>query len=348
LEPFELEDKGNLWIINLKKENLSVAGLDLTVGEEIYAGTLRGKIEGIEELRRLEKQGKLERIKPDPDGRLILKHDPSGNSVYYIVSDEIFTLPGDLDLRIDARSTIGRLGVMCSDVSKQYIRGGNTSPVITTAQPYAFDIEVKIGESRLVQAILRYRQSPFMTQKDVLEDTGNIQLIQNNAPIPTRERMEEDGLTMTYDTRFALATKRNIRTPINVDAQAGAYEVKDFFEEIRPSNGELRMEGERFYLLRTKEIIRLGNVCGILSRENKYTGTGLWGHFAGFIWPQFTGPITMECRSESPRIVSNGDPAGFVLFGKLERELSPAEGYTGSYNEINPLAPKMFTRRTTD
>jgi len=97
----------------------------------------------------------------------------------------------------------------------------------------------------------------------------------------------------------------------------------------------------------TKERIRLGNVCGHISRESEDTGTGLWGHFAGRIQPGFNNRITMECRSNVNRIVSAGDYAALVNFDKMDRPLGEKEGYVGAY--VNQtLAPKMFKKLLTD
>ncbi len=324
---------------------VNCSGLDFRVGEEIYFSQTSRNIRGVEHLRELAQRGEVKSLKAK-NGKVILEPDLSGRNVYYVSSLEEVRLPADLSLLVDAKSSIGRLGAMCVYRNKQVLESGERGHVIVSVQPYAFPLEVEIGKSCLFQAILRYHGSRFMTLKEIVED-NNIQLYFNGKRVLLRERgrIDKEGLVMTYAPGLALRAKLpcKIPSPIEVDAKE-RYEVKDYFD-VFEGDGEVALEPRRFYLLGTRERIKLGNVCGVLSRETSETGTGLWGHFAGFIWQGFDGPLTMECRSESARIISEGDYAGFVRFDKLEKPLAELEGYQGAYQHQKvPMAPKMFKK----
>ena len=337
------QEKGDLEIENLDESLMSVAGFDLRVGEEIYiAHNLRAKIPTIFHLHKLAEEGELKRLEPDKDGRFTLEHDASGNKIYYIVTHEKIRLSPKLDLRIEAKSTTGRLGVMCDSKTDTLRHAWSAYPIIFTAQPYSFDLQVTPGKSSLIQAILRDRRSPFMSHEQILNGQRVVSFSENGREALLEELIRDDGLLMTYDTSVAVAAKRVPPCPVDVDAPKSYYDGKEFYKLVKAGK-EVNLEPKNLYLMRTLQRMNLGSACGILSREAKDTGTGLWGHFAGFIWPGFSGPITMECRSESRRIVSHNDPAAFLQLDVLPRKLSQSEGYSGSYQKVNPLTPKMFT-----
>ena len=335
--------EGELEIENLDESLMSIAGFDLRVGDEIYLShNQRAKIPTIHHLQELAKNGELKRLEPDKNGKFTLEHDINGNKIYYIATYERLRLSQRLDLRIDAKSTIGRLGVMCDNKADMSSHTMFTQPIIFTAQPYAFDLHVTPGKSSLIQAILRNKSSPFMTHEQILNGQRVVSFSEKGREALLEEIIREDGLQMTYDTSAAIAAKKVPPCPIDVDAPKRYYKGEDFYKLVKCGQ-EVSLNPKTLYLMRTIQRINLRNACGILSREAKHTGTGLWGHFAGFIWPGFEGPITMECRSESRRIISHGDPAAFLQLDNLPRELSSQEAYSGSYQKVNPLTPKMFT-----
>lgn len=329
-----------LEIENLDRTLVSTAGMDLRVGT-VYRGKFLRRFRSTREFEEAIKSGELEPIEPDSRGKIVLQHSPMGDSIYYVASHEKITLPVDLSLKIDAKSTTGRLATLCDDVSRSILETGERSPVIVDVRPYAFDLEVEPGKSQLIQAILRHRTSAFMTPAEVRAAPESAQLYENDTLLSLDDRLGEEGLLLRYHTRRAFVARQKTPGPIDVDARA-AYDPKDFFQEMG-GNGSLLLDPRRFYLMGTREEINLGGVVGVLTRDTADTGTGLWGHFAGFIWQGFRGPITMECRSESARIVHDGDPAGYVRLDKIDRTLRPEELYQGAYQKQDaPRLPKQF------
>lgn len=329
-------------IENFNPSLLSIAGMDLRVGEVYRANSLI-RLNSAEDLSKLVQKGTFQQVKPDSQGKIRLRHDVSGNVIYVVASHEKIKLPSHLDLKVDSRSSTGRLAVLSDYISSKVLNSGSRSPVIVSVRPYAFDIIVTPGQSQLFQANLRIRNSAFMSQDEVSNDAKNIGLLQGDSELALKDHLTKEGLLMTYSTQRAFVARRHVEDAIDVDAR-NCYGTNDFFEEVG-GNHQLDMQPRRFYLLGTREAIRLGNVAGILTRDSPDTGTGLWGHFAGIIQPGYQGRITMECRSESPCTILDGDPAGFVAFDKLSRELRSGEGYHGKYqNHDAPKLPGQFKK----
>ncbi len=150
-----------LEIENLDESNLSQIGLDLRVGGEVYQEKNGVRADLIDsELYRLEKDGEIKRLKPK-NGRVVLRASPTGKKIYYIPSLERIQLPHDLGIHVDAKSTTGRTGTMCTDKTKQVLELWHldTHPVIIAVQPYAFDLEIELGKTRLSQAVLYLKRT---------------------------------------------------------------------------------------------------------------------------------------------------------------------------------------------
>ena len=329
--------KENLSISPLVEANLSPIGLDLVVGDVYRSNCLR-LLENISELF------DMEMIMPDKNGKILLEPNLDGKNIYYIASQEEIFLPSKFSLMVDAKSSSGRVALMCTDQSRNILRRFSTAwPLVVAAQPYSFPLLIHPGKTKLFQTAIRLKNSGFMGPEEVVA-SEEIGLFDKQTQLSKEEFATEHGLRMTYHTDFALRAKllSQIPEPIDMDV-IGKYNVLDFYDYIE-GNGKIKMDSKRFYLMGTRETIRQGSVCGNLSRETKETGTGLWGHFAGIIQPGFRGPITMECRSESPRIIREGDEAGFVRLDNLEVPLDNlVSGYGGFYqNQKVPMAPKMF------
>ncbi|MFH1289790.1 MAG: 2'-deoxycytidine 5'-triphosphate deaminase, partial [Nanoarchaeota archaeon] len=221
-------------------------------------------------------------------------------------------------------------------------------PIITTVQPYAFPIALTEGESSLAQAVLRWRASAFMTAAEIMKDPENIALFDYETKEERSNgdwRFEMYGVPLTYhlDRIYAAKPIREVRKagPIELD-KPGHHNPLDFFDLLEGLE-ELSLIPNRLYLLGTQQIIRLGNVCGILSRETPETGSGAWGHFAGIFQPGFYGPITMEMRSQSRKRIAGGSVAGYVIFDKMDSRLAEGQAYSGPYQEQDaPMLPKPF------
>lgn len=326
--------------------SVSSVGLDLRVSDEIYFANRLRTIQSIEHLRDLAKRGEISLLRPR-GGKIILEPNEFGNNIYYVVSREKISLPGNLSMIVDAKSTTGRYGVMCIDRETVERDLHQPSPVIVAAQPYAIPLQLAVGEDSLVQAIFRHKDTEFMTVEEVRNKQGVEFFGNDGKPLNGNVKFTRYGAALTFHTDKVLVARPIPELPGPIELRRiGTYDVADFFETIEGGN-DVEIVPRRFYLLGTRENISLGNVCGLLSRETVDTGTGLWSHFAGIFWPGYKGSITMECRSESPRIISPGDYAGFVVFDQMDTPLKEENSYgaKGVYqHQKAPQAPKQFKK----
>ncbi|MBU0906899.1 MAG: 2'-deoxycytidine 5'-triphosphate deaminase [Nanoarchaeota archaeon] len=342
LPTLEAHLNNGLEIKGANPEAISSIGLDLRVSDEIYQAPCLRTINFLQQLRQLARKGNIKRIDPK-NGKVLLEADDSGKKIYYIVSRESIALPEEFNMLVDARSNTGRLAVMCTDRPTVDRLTGKSAPVIFAAQPYAFPIELIPGEDSLVQAIFRYKDTDFMTVEEVKKDKAVTFLDRDGTSLNGSMQFTRYGATLTFHTDRVLVARPLTELPGPIElCKRDHYTIEDFFE-VREGQDEVEISPRRFYLLGTRENIRLGNVCGLLSRETPDTGTGLWSHFAGFFWPGYQGPITMECRSESPYVIVAGDPAGYVMFDKMDSPLKEGKAYKGAFQyQMAPKAPKPF------
>ncbi len=313
--------------IEPKPRKIGVAGFDLRIGTLIaHSDTV---ICNVTEQDLLE----MDHEKLEAGQQYILNNDPEGNEVYYITSFEKVGLSQGLELLIDSKSTTGRVGAMSHGVGKT-----KDGKLITIIQPFAFPLKISCGVTELAQAVVRNKDTSYMNL-DEIKKSREINL----ENVCLEDSLNSRGLTMKFATNKAYKARQN-SIPIDMDARNLAWQ--NYFELIG-GNSELQLEPKTLYLLGSQGIIDLGEVCGLLSREQDVlTGTGTWGHFAGIFQPFFRGGITMEVYSYSKRRVSEGDKAGTVMFDRVEGVKNRPNDYGGSYqNQVPPLLPKMFKIR---
>jgi deoxycytidine triphosphate deaminase len=269
----------------------------------------------------------------------VLEPDPDGKNVYYIPSFERVEHSDDLGLAVDSKSTTGRVGCMSHGVGRT-----KQGELITIIQPFAFPLKVTCGRTRLSQVTMRYRDTQFMTMKEVVESKQVGMIRGDNGRgdkvVLPKECLDPRGVLMQFRTDTAYRAKR-CEKPIDMDAR-GTLNWTEYFELI-DGNSEIILDEKTLYLLGSIGAINLREVCGFLTREQAVlTGTGAWGHFAGVIQPRFRGEITFEVYSYSKRRIQAGDRAGTVTFDRIKGKLD-ATDYGGDYQgQRAPRLPKMF------
>ncbi|MDP2925944.1 MAG: 2'-deoxycytidine 5'-triphosphate deaminase [Nanoarchaeota archaeon] len=333
----ELKEQG-LTISPFNIEQLQSAGLDFLVGNEIYSSDVLFKVNSFHDLK------KLRRFELKDGESFNLEADDFGRRVYYILSKERMKLPDNLELVVDSKSTTGRLGCMCHNVANNTLIRQSQNPIVVAVRPYAFPITIAAGKSKLFSGIIRYRQSPFMNHDEIKEHRSEIKFTREGSEVDIEDLITADGLGLHFSTRKVYAAKNlaSIPGPVNIDG-VNCYNPEDYFEEVL-GDREVVMDPRRLYLFGTLEAVSLGNVCGRLTREHAELLSGLWSHFAGFFWPGFSGEITMECWSDTKRLIRERELAGVVAFDKLTtQDGKSVEGYQGNYQgQKAPRLPKMF------
>lgn len=261
----------------------------------------------------------------------IFNPDSNGENVYYVTSFEKISLSSDLEMLIDSKSTSGRIGCMTHLAGKT-----GDGRLIMIVQPFSFPIKVKCGKSSLSQAVIRYRNSPYMTNKEILEHE-DVKFYGANI----EDLLTSQGMFMRFDTNIAYRSKPFHRDMEPIDIDAKELDWKNYFDLVE-GNSEIYINKKTLYLMGSQGVIELGAVCGLLSREQGVlTGTGAWSHLAGIFQPFWSGGITMEFYSHEKRRIVNGSGAGYVKFDKIDGRIEPIK--KGNYqNQKPPMLPKMF------
>lgn len=268
--------------------------------------------------------------------------------VYVVKSYEKVRLPSYYEGETDAKSTTGRVGCMCHAFSTK--RFGVLEPGIPTrepdhfyfvVEPFAFPILLIPGKTKLFQMRLREKDSSHLNRSQIKAYYGGdgISMYENKKLIPLEKILEQDSLRLTLSTEKVYAHKRGASKPLDL-TKKDFYDPSEYFEEIK-GNDELFMEKDRLYLLGTKERVKLGNLCGRLSREATGLGIGLLSHFAGFFDPGFDGEVTLEFWAFRPWRIMDGQYCGKVELEELCGELE--NPYKGTYQgQKAPRLPKIF------
>lgn len=308
---------------NLTGDQLGVTSLDLRLGT--FVGWSDRIVQNVT----------LDDLKDMPHQRLevgqefTFQADPEGNKVYYVTTLERISHSSDLEMAVDSKSTTGRVGCMTHHAGS--LPDGR---LVTILQPYAFNLTATCGKTCLSQACFRYKESPYLTVSEV-RDRKSVSLRNG---IPFNDSLNSRGLLLTFDTARAYRAREN-QQPIDMEARG--LDWQSYFELIEGQE-KLGLGKKTLYLLGSREDIELQDVMGRLSREDDVmTGSGAYGHFAGFVQPGFAGEITLEYYAFNNRELRTGDNAGVIRFDKVQGFID--ENRTGSYqNQKAPKLPKMF------
>ena len=222
--------------------------------------------------------------------------------VYLVPLLETLKLPKTLRARANPKSTTGRLDVftrIVTDLNAGFdeIRAGYQGPLFLEVVPRSFAIKVRTGQSLNQIRFVRGEATVSDTALQTLHSKSPL-LYHNNAtrkPLGRREFRAERGLFLRIDLKGEDRTDSNIigyRAKKNshvIDlAKVGHYAAADFWEPLhRHRHDSLLLEPEEFYILASKERIRVP--AGYAAEMVAYEAAcgELRTHYAGFFDPGF-------------------------------------------------------------
>jgi dCTP deaminase len=233
------------------------------------------------------------------------------NRPYLIPLQERLALPHDVRGRTNPRSSTGRLDIftrVVTDYGQHFdeIPTGYQGELFLEVIPRSFTIKVRTGftlnQLRLVVGTAR------LTDHDLIRAHGKDPVIFPGSKVDPGERaVVSDGLFLSVDLsgegrRFAGYRARKSSALLDLDRRA-AYEVEDFWERVQPnSSGRLILEPEEFYLLVSRERVRVPP--GLAAEMAAYDPTSgeLRTHYAGFFDPGF-GYVAHEDLQGTPAVL---------------------------------------------
>lgn len=222
--------------------------------------------------------------------------------VYLVPLLEHLKLPKNLRARANPKSTTGRLDVftrVVTDLNAGFdeIRAGYHGPLFLEVVPRSFAVKVRTGQS--------LNQIRFVRGEATVSD-ASLKTLHSKSPLlyhnsPTRKPLEqrefraERGLFLRIDLKGDDRTDSRIigyRAKKNshvIDlAKVGHYSAADFWEPLhRHRQDSLLLEPEEFYILASKERIRVP--AGYAAEMVAYEAAcgELRTHYAGFFDPGF-------------------------------------------------------------
>ncbi|MCJ7450685.1 MAG: 2'-deoxycytidine 5'-triphosphate deaminase [Candidatus Nanohaloarchaeota archaeon QJJ-9] len=303
----------------------------------------------------------------DPDSDFILYPYDGEKEPYLIRSKGIYNLPKTVCGRIDARSTIARLGGRIQSVGKNKrgkLEAGYTGPIWMQVVPGQFPLEMDFEEplaqisfhkeyedSIPAPSIKKLNNTSEKTYQEIYRDEKEIGLYKGEMGnqedrVPLNRAIENRGVKFTtnMDLGFIAKDLNQIPGPINISETD--VDPTDYFRKMEPTDeNRWKLKEGTLHLLMTDEKLDLSkNYGGVIQRNHEFL-RGIRIHEAGILDPLSKGYITMEVSSPSGALVGSEFLGIFyphgMDYGDCENELDFEEKST-SYNNVPHPIPKVF------
>jgi dCTP deaminase len=274
----------------IEDRHVQPASLDLTLGPRAYrlrSSFLPGR-------RSVEEQ--LETFLMDEidlrDGAVLEQGRP-----YLVELNESLTLPVDLKARANPRSSTGRLDIftrLLTDHGERFdeVRKGYAGRLYVEVVSRSFTIRVRTG-LRLNQLRFIVGEAP-VSDADLIAWHDREPLVFASKTVESHERAPvSGGLFLSVDLsrqatlQYVGYRARRNSALIDLD-QTGKYEIRDFWERVSADrHGKLILEPEEFYLLVSRERVRVPALLAAEMAAYDPTSGELRTHYAGFFDPGF-------------------------------------------------------------
>ena len=287
-------------------------------------------------------------------------------SVYLVPLLESLELPPDVRGRSNPKSTTGRLDIftrVISDATPRFdeIRPGYRGGLYLEVSPQSFPVRVHAGAS-LNQ--LRLLTGPSaMSDAELARTYGATALLYDDdgRPVPVERAVFNDGLCMGVDlsgrvTGGIIGYRAHANPPAVDLARVDHYDPAEFWEPIkRPARDAYILEANRFYILVSKERIRVPPEFAAEMVVYDAGAGEIRTHYAGFFDPGFGfgdgsvlgTKVVMEVRArEVPFMVYDGQTSFKVWFERLRGrpERVYGVGLGSSYQHQTLTLSKQFRR----
>lgn len=215
---------------------------------------------------------------------------------YVFELEESLALPASIKARSNPKSSTGRIDTFARLITDNCTNFDNVSPgyagrLYLIVYPMSFDLRVKAGVSLNQIRFSTLGAAHRLTSEELREVYEKEQLLftKDGKPLPLSEALiEEDGLFLTVDLEEDIVGYRSKKNAKPVDLTRTNHQIEDYWEPIkRPKNGRLILDPDFFYILKSREKIRipLGYACEMV---DFHSGIGEFrSHYAGFFDPGF-------------------------------------------------------------
>jgi dCTP deaminase len=342
----------------LDDDQIQPASIDLRLGAEAYrlrCSFLPGDATVEERLPRfalgepipLDRGGILEQGRP-----------------YLIPLQESVALPPSVYARANPKSSTGRLDIftrLITDRSTQFddVTKGHHGRLYLEVVSRSFTVQVQQG-LRLNQLRLTSESAPYLSAQRLrkIHEKDQILLLGKRRIAADKLPVDRDGLFLSLalgDKRRAPVGWRAKRNSSLLDlTRIGAYDPHDFWEPVLPErSGGVILEPEEFYLLLSREGVRIPPRYASEMEAFDPTSGELRTHYAGFFDPGFGhsesgygSQAALEVRAHDvPFKVEDGQRVCKLVFLEMVDVPGRLYGATGSnYQFQTETLSKHFVR----
>ncbi|MCK4738784.1 MAG: 2'-deoxycytidine 5'-triphosphate deaminase [Deltaproteobacteria bacterium] len=325
--------------VPIEGEQVQPASLDLRLGGKAYAlvsSFLPNQNQTIEDIIHVEDSYGADLVKYVVDisqGGVLDK-----GIIYLIPLMEGLNLPDGVDGKTNPKSTTGRLDIFSRVLSDKnprfdHIKEGYKGQLYLEVMPRTFAVKLKQGQS-LAQLRLR-RGDSYIGDEELKNIYLDKKLLYTDtAVLPIDEAVISHGLFMSVDLKgvngiVGYKAKKNSQV---VDlTKRDFYKITDFWEPIEANKkGTLTLEEEEFYILGSKEKIRIPNGYAADMAPFEAGSGELRTHYAGFFDPGFgygnNGELSgtkavLEVRAHDvPFMITDGQRFCKLYFEKMSEE----------------------------
>nr|WP_281348937.1 2'-deoxycytidine 5'-triphosphate deaminase [Paracoccus limosus] len=300
-------------------EQIQPASLDLRLGATAWR--LRASFLAGRGKRVSDRLADFEMHRMDLTGGAVLEK----GCVYLVPLMERLSLPPGLDAVANAKSSTGRLDLLTrlvTDEGTEFDRlpPGYDGPIYAEICPRSFSVLVRPG-MRLNQLRLR--------QGHALLSDAELRRLHADQPLVSGEALIDEGLGFSVDLRPASGDLVGYRARphsgvIDLD-RIGHYPARDFWDELRSSDGQLILDPGAFYILVSREAVAIppdyaAEMAPYLAMVGEFRV-----HYAGFFDPGFghgpagqgaRGVLEVRCH-EAPFALEHGQVVGRLIYERM-------------------------------
>ena len=246
--------------------------------------------------------------------------------VYLVSLMERLALPKGLTAVANAKSSTGRLDLLTrtivdGGVEFDRIPEGYAGPLYAEVCPRSFSVLVRAGQ--------RLNQIRFRSGSGVLSD-AELAALHAVEPLVSGVAVISEGLGFSVDLRPASGDLLGYRAKphtgvVDLD-RIGHYPAREFWEEVRATNGQIILDPGAFYILVSREAVTIppdyaAEMAPYLAMVGEFRV-----HYAGFFDPGFgyaaaggagsRGVLEVRCH-EAPFVLEHGQVVGRLVYERM-------------------------------
>ena len=239
--------------------------------------------------------------------------------VYLVPLMESLALPAGITAVANAKSSTGRLDLLTrviTDGGTEFDRipEGYAGPLYAEICPRSFSVLVRPG--------MRLNQIRFRQGEAVLSDSA-MAALHTQTPLVDGTPLISEGLGFSVDLKPSEGDLVGYRAKphtgvIDLD-NIGHYTPRDYWEEVRTSDGRITLDPGAFYILVSREAVTIppqyaAEMAPYLAMVGEFRV-----HYAGFFDPGFghgvpaRGVLEVRCH-EAPFVLEHGQVVGRLVY----------------------------------